>query len=68
MSDINELFRKDPLSCGKEDIRAIVEVFRQKRVQFNLGAKQAGNINKKLTAKEEATSKAVDLSGLDFGI
>lgn len=67
MSDINELFRKDPLSCTRADIQEIVRVFREKRGQFVLGNKQAGN-TKKLTAKEEAVSKAVDISNLDLGI
>lgn len=68
MSDIAELFRKDPMSCTKPDIRAIVAFFREKRGQFMLGNKQAGKVVTKLTAKEEAASKAVDLSNLDLGV
>jgi DNA invertase Pin-like site-specific DNA recombinase len=68
MSDINELFRKDPLSCSNQDIRTIVQVFREKRAQFVLGNKQAGKTSSKMTAKETEVSKLVDLSNLDLGV
>ena len=67
MSDLQELFRRDPFDCSKQDDEKIVEAFRARRAQFNLGNISAGNVNKKLTAKEEesaAAVKKIDLSSL----
>jgi hypothetical protein len=68
MSDINELFRKDPLLCTTQDIQAIVLAFREKRAQFQLGNKMAGKTVTKLSAKETEAAGVVDLSKLDLGI
>ena len=46
MSDIAELFARDPLELSKQDIGEIVNYYRQKRAQFNLGDKTAGNTKK----------------------
>lgn len=66
MSDINELMRKDPLSCSKIDIQTVVAVYREKRAQYQLGNKMAGRTSVKLTAKETAAASVVDLSKLEF--
>lgn len=66
MSDINEIMRKDPLSCSKIDIQEVVKVYREKRVQYQLGNKMAGRTTVKLTAKETAATAVVDLSKLEF--
>jgi hypothetical protein len=42
MSDIQELFSRDPLKLTKIDITVIVAKMRESRHQFNLGNKLAG--------------------------
>jgi hypothetical protein len=43
VSDIQELFARDPLKLTKDDITEIVEKFRASRHQFNLGNLKAGS-------------------------
>jgi hypothetical protein len=43
MSDIADLFSRDPEKLTKDDIRAIIAKYREARQQFILGAKQAGS-------------------------
>lgn len=52
MSDINELFRKDPLTLTREDLTDIVQHYRNARAQFNLGDKKAGAPTKKVGSKK----------------
>lgn len=56
MTDINELFQRDPLTYSKSEgeVKAIVEYFRSRRAQFNLGNLKAGN-TKPLTDKQKQT-------------
>lgn len=60
MSDLTEIFARDPLSYTKEDLRTIIEEMRKRRGQFNLGNMKAGS-TKPLSEK----AKAVD--GLNIG-
>jgi hypothetical protein len=58
MTDINELFKRDPLKLSREkDIPEIVAYYREKLQQFNLGDKNAGATKKK-------GEKITDLSAL----
>lgn len=41
MSDIAELFARDPFSLTKEDLDQIVAHFRERRREYNLGGKGA---------------------------
>lgn len=43
MTDISELFSRDPLDLSKQDIEAIVKKFRESRKAFNLGNSRAGS-------------------------
>jgi hypothetical protein len=43
MTDIAELFARDPEKLTKDDIMALIVKYREARQQFVLGAKQAGN-------------------------
>lgn len=43
---ISELFARDPLQLTTEDIDQIIEYYRARRTQFNLGAKDAGAAKK----------------------
>jgi hypothetical protein len=52
---ISELFSRDPLSLTKPEIDGIIEFYRKKRAQFNLGIKDAGsskNLGEKIDLEE----------------
>lgn len=55
MTDIAELFARDPLKLTKQDLTAIVMRFRESRGQFTLGNKMAGSTKPK-TEKQKATA------------
>lgn len=42
MSDLTELFSRDPLKYSKQDIQQIIAAYREKRKQFNAGGTLAG--------------------------
>lgn len=52
MSDLAELFARDPLNLTKEDIRSIIEEMRKSRHAFNAGNAKAGS-TKPLTEKQK---------------
>jgi hypothetical protein len=56
MSDIADLFAKDPLALTREDLSLIIARYREARTQFNLGAKQAGSTKKIKEAKPKITN------------
>lgn len=65
MTDITELFARDPLKLTKPEVREIVEIYRAKRYQFVLGDKTAGSTKK--VAKENGP-KLKSLDGIiDIG-
>lgn len=60
MSDITELFNRDPLSLTNEDIDKIIAHYRENRKSFNANpgaVKGKKAAPKKLTEKEQAVSK-----------
>jgi hypothetical protein len=59
-TDINELFDRDPLSFTKEggEVASIIAYLRERRTQFNQGAKQAGS--------EKATPKVKEIKPLSL--
>lgn len=61
MSDVNELFSRDPLQLTNEDIDKIIEVMRSQRASFK--KLPLGKTPKKLTANEQKLSalKITDL-------
>jgi len=65
MSDLTELFSRDPLRLSKDDVRAIVLAYREKRKQFNLGGTLAGKV-KPAPAKSMALANAVKSDDLDI--
>lgn len=67
MSDIQELFARDPLELTREDLREIVEKFRQSRAQFNLGHKAAGS-TKPPTEKQRRVSEAAAKLNFDLDL
>jgi hypothetical protein len=58
MSDLAELFSRDPNKCTKDDVRSIIAAYRERRKQFNLGSAQAGSV-KPLKGKAAESAKAV---------
>lgn len=59
---MNELMERDPLSLSDQDLDQIVACLREKRAQFDLGDKAAGN--KKAAEKE----KVKNISLTDLGL
>lgn len=68
MSDLADLFARDPLSFTKEggELATIIEAMRQKRGQFNLGNAKAGKVTGKPSEKAAAVADALKLGGLDL--
>lgn len=66
MSDLSELFARDPLTFTKEggEIRTIVEEMRRKRGQFNLGNAKAGSTKPK--SEKAKAVEGLDIGGLDL--
>lgn len=65
MSDLTELFSRDPLKLTKADVSAIVTAYREKRKQFNLGGTLAGKA-KPAVPKSMALANAVKSDDLDI--
>lgn len=64
MTDIGELFSRDPATLTREDIDEIIKVYREARHQFVLGNAQAG-ATKRVTAPKP---KITNLDDLDIDI
>ena len=62
MSDIAELFTRDPEHLTRADIDRIVAKYREARHQFALGQKQAGS------AKTVKSPKLTNLDDLDLDL
>lgn len=68
MTDIMELFARDPLDLSKQDVALIVAKFRESRKAFNLGNSRAGS-TKPPTVKQKKTSALIEkLKGADVKI
>lgn len=66
MSDIGELFLRDPEKLTKEDRAAIIAKYREARNMFVLGVQSAGN-PKKIKA-EVPKIKDLDIDLSDLGL
>jgi hypothetical protein len=68
MSDLAELFSRDPLSYTKEggELRTIIEEMRKKRGQFILGNSKAGSM-KASKPSEKAAAAAAAIEGVNIG-
>lgn len=60
MSELSELFARDPLSLTKEDITQVIEQFRKMRGQFTTAA-QTAKAAPKRTSKLAQASAQLDL-------
>lgn len=59
MSDIAELFARDPLQLSQQDIETIVVEMRKSRASFNAGNMKAGSTKPK-TEKQKAVAALSD--------
>ena len=64
MSDLTELFARDPLKYSKQDVQQIIAVYREKRKQFNAGGTLAGKA-KPVSAKTKALTDVIKSDDLD---
>lgn len=69
MSDLTELFSRDPLSFTKEgeEVKKIVTRLREARGQFDLGSQKAGNLKAPKSAKGKAVASLAG-SGLSLNL
>lgn len=69
MTDIAELFSRDPLTYTKEggEVAAIVKKMRESRGQFNLGSQKAGVTKAPKTAKGKAVASLAS-TGLSLNL
>jgi hypothetical protein len=65
MSDLVELFARDPNSYSKQDIKTIISMYREKRKQFNSGGILAGKV-KAAPAKSLALASAIKSDDLEI--
>lgn len=65
MSDLLELFARDPLTMTREDISSIVDTLRKNRGQFNLGSMKAGTVKAPTSARAKAVAE-LSKSGLSL--
>jgi len=66
MTDISELFARDPLKLTQSDITALVVELRRMRENFVAGQKSAGNLKPK--AVKSLTAAGAGLSLKDLGL
>lgn len=59
MTDLAELFARDPLELTKDDIRSIIEEMRKSRHAFNAGNAKAGSTKPK-TEKQKAIASLAE--------
>lgn len=62
MSDIAELFARDPLKLSDQDLLSIIGRFRAARHQFNLGNKMAGSTKPKTEKQQKVADTAAKLN------
>lgn len=67
MTDISELFARDPLKLTRDDITEIIKRMRDARAQFNLGNVKAGS-TKPLTEKQKATKSLAESLNLKLDL
>ena len=67
MSDIAELFDRDPLSLSEQDLDTIIKTLRDQRASFKLGEKAAGKQPAKPKEKK-VVSKATSIDLASLGL
>ena len=68
MTDLAELFSRDPRKLTRDDLTALITKMRESRGQFNLGNMKAGSMKPKTEKQKQAAELAgalkLDLSAL----
>ncbi len=67
MTDIAELFDRDPLSLTTQDLDTIISTLRTQRANYNLGEKAAGK-QPKAKAERKPVSKATSIDLASLGL
>ena len=67
MSDVSDLFDRNPLDLTEDDIRTLVTHLRERRHQFTAGNLKAGS-TKKPTEKQQKVLDDAKALGLDLDI
>lgn len=67
MNDISDLMLRDPLKLTEEDIDKIIAAERNRRHLYRANPAATTKAAPKLTAKQEATKKALNLD-IDLGL
>lgn len=62
MSDIAELFARDPLLLTRDDIRSIIEEMRKSRHAFNAGNAKAGSTKPKTEKQKQISALSEKLN------
>lgn len=65
MTDIAELFARDPQKMTRDDITAIVQKLRESRHQFNMGNVRAGSTKPKSAAQKRG-EELLEKTGLNL--
>lgn len=65
MSDLSQLFSRDPLTLTKDDIRSIIEEMRKSRHAFNAGNAMAGK-TKPPTEKQKAIQSLAEKMNINL--
>jgi hypothetical protein len=65
MTDLAELFARDPLQLTKDDIRSIIEEMRKSRHAFNAGNAKAGSTKPK-TEKQKTIASLAEKMKIDL--
>lgn len=60
MSDISELFNRDPLSLTKTDIDSIIAYYREARAKYLIGDRKAGKTPAAKPAKKAPVNISLD--------
>lgn len=68
MTDIQELFSRDPLSLTETDITALIEKLRQSRGQYNLGSMKAGSMKAPKSASGKAAASLTGKLSLNLSL
>lgn len=66
MTDLAELFARDPLHCADKDIEDLVAQYRSMRKQFTLGDMKAGTV--KASPKQQEIKELNERLGLKIGL
>jgi hypothetical protein len=65
MTDLAQLFARDPLELTKDDIRSIIEEMRKSRHAFNAGNAKAGS-TKPPTEKQKVISSLAEKMNINL--